>query len=63
MTLEEYYKAKEQIRIPKGLNRFEEIDYINEKIEELRAQLSNKDLQIILERQRHWEDKMQSSVG
>lgn len=65
MTLEEYYieweKAKEQI--PDGLNSPQRSEWYRTKRKALQDQLSEEDLAIVLERQRRWQEKMQSSVG
>lgn len=63
MTLEEYYKAKENIQIPKGLSWEEEDKFYFKELEKLRSQLSTKDLNIVLENLRQIQERMQSEVG
>ena len=60
MTLEEYYKAKENIKIPEGLSWEDEDKFYFQEIEKLRSQLSQKDLEKVLEDVRRFQKKMQS---
>ena len=60
MTLEEYYKAKENIKIPEGLSWEDEDKFYFQEIEKLRSQLSQKDLEKVLEDIRRFQKKMQS---
>lgn len=60
MTLEEYYKAKENIKIPEVLSWEDEDKFYFQEIEKLRSQLSQKDLEKVLEDIRRFQKKMQS---
>lgn len=60
MTLEEYYKAKENIQIPKGLSFSEEMKYYKKELDKLRSQLSPEVLEKVLEDVRRFQQKMQS---
>ena len=57
MTLEEYYKAKENIKIPEGLSWEDEDKFYFQEIEKLRSQLSQKDLEKVLEDIRRFQKK------
>ena len=63
MTLEEYYKAKENIKVPEGLSWEDEDKFYFQEIEKLRPQLSPKDLEKVLEDVRRFQKKMQSGVS
>lgn len=63
MTLEEYYKAKEKIKAPEGMDWFDKFDFYKTENDKLKKQLSPEALRIVKEREDRWEDKMQSSVG
>lgn len=60
MTLEEYYKAKENIQIPEGLSFSEEMKYYKKELDKLRSQLSPEVLEKVLENVRRFQRKMQS---
>lgn len=60
MTLEEYYKAKENIQIPEGLSFSEEMKYYKKELDKLRSQLSPEVLEKVLEDVRRFQQKMQS---
>ena len=60
MTLEEYYKAKEKIKRPEGLSWEDEDKFYFQEIEKLRSQLSQKDLEKVLEDIRRFQKKIQS---
>lgn len=60
MTLEEYYKAKENIQIPEGLSFSEEMKYYKKELDKLRSQLSPGVLEKVLENVRRFQRKMQS---
>lgn len=49
MTLEEYYKTKENIKVPEELSWENEDKFYFQEIEKLRSQLSPKDLEKVLE--------------
>ncbi len=63
MTLEEYYIAWEQVNAPEGIGFLEKREFYRTERKKLQDQLSKKDLEIVLSRQREWQRKMQSSVG
>ena len=63
MTLEEYYKAKENIKITEGLSWEDEDKFYFQEIEKLRSQLSPKDLEKVLEDVRRFQKKMQSGIS
>ena len=63
MTIEEYYKAKENIKIPEGLSWVDEDKFYFQEIEKLRSQLSPKDLEKVLEDVRRFQKKMQSGIS
>ncbi|MDO4763848.1 MAG: hypothetical protein Q4A00_05650 [Flavobacteriaceae bacterium] len=63
MTLEEYYKAIKNLKAPDNMDWVKRHFYYMEETEKLRSQLSEKDLKVVLEEQRRWEDKMQSGVS
>lgn len=60
MTLEEYYKALEQIKAPAEMDWFDRHSFYMKEAKKLRSQLSKEDLKVVLEKQRRWENKMQS---
>ncbi len=60
MTLKEYYKALEQIKIPEGLSFSKEMEYYKKEMDKLRSQLSQEDLETVLENVRRFQRKMQS---
>ena len=70
MTLEEYYKAEDEIRkkAPKNVSwgeimtYYERLYYKKEK-EKLRSQLSPEVLEKVLKNERHFYDKMQSGIS
>lgn len=63
MTLEEYYKAKENIKIPEGLSFSEEMKYYKKELDKLRSQLPPEVLEKVLKNERHFYDKMQSGIS
>lgn len=65
MTLEEYYKAEDEIRKkePKKLSLGEIMAYYKKEKEKLRSQLSPEVLEKVLKNERHFYDKMQSGVS
>lgn len=63
MTLQEYRKAVEEIKIPSDLSVARRALYINQEIEKLQSELSSEDLKQVLEEERRWADKMQSTVS
>lgn len=60
MTLEEYYKAVENIKIPEGLSFSEEMKYYKKELDKLRSKLSQKDLEKVIEDVKRFQRKMQS---
>ena len=65
MTLEEYYKAEDEIRKkePTNLSLGEIMAYYKKEKEKLRSQLSPEVLEKVLKNERHFYDKMQSGVS
>ncbi|AZZ59163.1 hypothetical protein OKE68_04365 [Riemerella anatipestifer] len=61
MTLEEYYKAKDKLKAPNGLDSFDRAKWYTKEIKGLQKELSPEDLDIVLTREQHWEDKVASS--
>ena len=63
MTLEEYYKAEDEIRkkAPKNVSWGEKMAYY--KKEKLRSQFSPEVLEKVLKNERHFYDKMQSGIS
>lgn len=62
MSIEEYYSAKDALKIP-DVEFMEQRKWLLEKKQELLEQLSDDDKKIILARQLAWKNKTQSSVG
>ena len=65
MTLEEYYKAENEIKHkePEKASLGERVIFYKKEIEKLRSQLSPKDLEKVLEDVRRFQKKMQSGVS
>lgn len=65
MTLEEYYKAEDEIRkkAPKNVSWGEKMAYYKKEKEKLRSQLSPEVLEKVLKNERHFYDKMQSGIS
>lgn len=65
MTLEEYYKAEDEIRHnePEKTSLGERIIFYKKEVEKLRSQLSPEVLEKVLDNERRFYDKMQSGVG
>lgn len=65
MTLKEYYIEKDSLgeKEPKDLTMHQSFDWYRVEIEKLQKQLNKADLDIVLARQRKWQDKMQTAVG
>lgn len=63
MTIEEYDIALENLTPPDGLDSFERRDWFQKERQKLQNQLSEDDLKVVLEEERIWYEKMQSSVG
>ena len=62
MSLEDFYKKWEQIKIPKDLPWFEKQDFLKNKRDELLKQLTPSDRKEVESRDRSWASKQQSSV-
>ena len=62
MTLEEYYKAKENIKIPEGLSFSEEMKYYKKELDKLRSQLPPEVLEKVLKNVERFQRKMQSGI-
>ena len=65
MTIEEYYKAENEIKHkePEKASLGERVIFYKKEIEKLRSQLSPEVLEKVLKNERHFYDKMQSSVS
>lgn len=63
MTLEEYYKALEQIKAPAEMDWYEKGNFYKNETEKLRSKLSKEDLKKVLKYERRWADRMQSEAG
>ncbi len=62
MTLEEFYTKKSNLKAPEGLDFLQRRNwYITEK-QKLQEQLSSDDLKIVLENQKEWQNKVDSSI-
>ena len=57
MTLEEYYKAKENIKIPEGLSFSEEMKYYKKELDKLRSQLPPEVLEKVLKNVERFQKK------
>ncbi|SDE63609.1 hypothetical protein [Riemerella columbipharyngis] len=63
MTLQEYRKAVEELKAPQELDAFDRAKWYTAEIEKLQSELSSEDLKQVLEEERRWADKMQSTVS
>ncbi len=61
MTLEAYYIAKDKLQAPDGLDAFQRKEWYSEQIQNLQRELNNDDLNVVLEEQRNWQQKLQSA--
>ena len=61
MNYDEYYKAVKALKLPDNLNLFEQADYIRVETNKLKKKLSASDLQKIVENEKRWQNKVDSS--
>lgn len=61
MTIEQYYKAVDNLNPPEGLDFPEEKKWFLAEKAKLQKQLSPEDLELVLSRSRDWQKKVASS--
>lgn len=63
MTVDDYYIEVDKLVPPEGLNPFEEADWFRAKVNKVKAKLSKEVLAVVLEQERSFYRKMNSSVA